>query len=101
MSCNEMKQNFQSRKHIDFKDQWKTAATVLHKKELKYHRETYFQILQQLRLSLTEWLTVARPLRPAKRDCQFYNLFQRQSDIGWDQFKQGRLREEGLYTLHM
>jgi hypothetical protein len=100
MSSEETQQHYLTCQHKDLQDQWKTAAIALRKKLLRYHSGVHHQILQLLHRSMTEWRATPNPIRPPNLNPNFYPLFQRQSEIGWDQVLKGRLTTEWLNVVH-
>jgi hypothetical protein len=71
--------------------QWQLASTTLQQKLNKYSKHIHPTLIQLLILSLTTWRTTPKPQRPAFLQPQFYDLFQKQSDIGWNHVINGRL----------
>jgi hypothetical protein len=60
------------------------------KKLLKYKNDLHHHLIHLVKEAITSWRTTAAPPRPAFLHPAFHDLFQKQSEIGWDHVIQGR-----------
>jgi hypothetical protein len=95
-SCEENQHHYYNCLHDDLRLKWSEAASNIRKKILKLHQDTHHQLLKLLHSAVTEWRTIEKPQRPDYLIPSFYNLFQQQSHIGWNQIILGRISQAWL-----
>jgi hypothetical protein len=77
--------------HPTSKQIWSSNIQLLQGKIQKYNKHINKTIIKLMILAITEWRLTPHPPRPSFITQPFYNLFQQQSTIGWDQIIHGRL----------
>jgi hypothetical protein len=86
----ETHQHYLSCNHPTTKHTWSTNIQQLQDRIQKYNKHLNKIIIKLIILAITEWRTTPHPPRPSFVTPQYYDLFQQQSTIGWNQIIHGR-----------
>ena len=70
-------------------EHWNEIETTINKRMEKYHTHTI--LCKLIILAATQWRNTLHPARPDFVPGCMHNLFEAQSNIGWQQFSRGRV----------
>jgi hypothetical protein len=76
--------------HLASKQIWHYNSQLIQDTIQRYSKHINQTLVKLIILALTEWRTTRNPTRPTFVTPQFYDLFDQQSTIGWDQIINGR-----------
>jgi hypothetical protein len=89
-SCDETQQHFLNCTNERLQESWKRASDTVIRKLKVYDSNINHQLLRLIGLAITTWRTTKSPKRPTFLGKQFYSLFDKQAQVGWDQILMGR-----------
>jgi hypothetical protein len=98
-SCEETQIHYFQCPHPHATSNWDEAAKRIKTKLRKYNKNVDHRLINLITTSISQWRTTPHPDIPITLPPQYHQLFQAQSNIGWNQIITGRFAIEWQLTL--
>jgi hypothetical protein len=98
-TSDEDQQHFLSCTHQHVTNQWKEASVTIKSKLIAYDKNINRQLIQLIGHAVVHWRTTPNPTMPSFLHPTFHQLFQAQSNIGWNHIVNGRFSKKWRHHI--